>query len=176
MYFNSILVSCLVCLCASSIGVAKQHQGAVVLYNNCRFPLYIEEVAEITFLDTKLASQQRLYRPFRLAFNGTGTSLKASTEWQSSNVAQIEYSACYEGSGNTDCHPLNMVYYDLSKINDAPNAEFGVFIEPSFAECATVFCPVNVHRCESTYYHPEDNFAVKACDVGTDLNVTFCPN
>jgi hypothetical protein len=68
-----------------------------------------------------------------------------------------------------------MVYYDLSKINDPSDAEYGVRIEPSFAGCATINCPAYVYRCELTYYQPDDNYATKACEVGTDLKVTFCP-
>lgn len=126
-------------------------------------------------MDTELKPQQRLSHPFRLTVDGVGSSLKVSTVWRSSKVTQIEYSACFGNESSTDCRPLNMVYYDLSKINDPSNTEYGVRIEPNFAGCPTINCPAHVYRCESTYYQPDDNYATKACDVGTDLKVTFCP-
>ena len=155
---------------------ADLQRGNIILYNSCHFPLYVEGVTNVTYLDTELRPQQSHASPYRLTFNGIGPSLKVSTQWRSSKVTQIEYSACFGSGGKVDCGPLDMIYYDLSKINDPSNAEYGVRIEPSFAECVTIDCPLNVYRCESTYYQPDDNFATKACDVGTDLKVTFCPH
>jgi hypothetical protein len=152
---------------------ADLEQGNILLYNNCRFPLFVEEVVGVTYLDTELEPQRRLTLPFRLTVNGTRTSIKVSTTWRSLRVTQIEYSACF-GNENSDCGPFNMIYYDLSKINDPSNTEYGVRIEPKFAGCETINCPAHVYRCEKTYYQPSDNYATKACDVKTDLNVTFC--
>ena len=159
--------------CAPLACLAEQQRGNIVLYNNCRFPLYVEGVAGVTYLDTELEPMDSLSDPFRLTVDGVGSSLKVSTRWRSPQVTQIEYSACFGSS--TGCHPLNKIYYDLSKINDPSNTEYGVCIEPSYAECATINCPANVYRCDSTYYQPNDNYATKACDVGTDLKVVFCP-
>ncbi|KAJ5215526.1 antigenic thaumatin domain-containing protein [Penicillium cinerascens] len=152
-----------------------EQRGNIVLYNNCRFPLYVEGVAGVTYLDTELKPTESLSHPFRLTVDGVGSSLKVSTRWRSPQITQIEYSACFGNESSTDCRPLNKIYYDLSKINDPSNTEYGVRIEPSYAECATINCPANVYRCDSTYYQPNDNYATKACDVGTDLKVVFCP-
>ena len=160
---------------APRICIAKQQHGNIVLYNNCRFPLYVEGVANITYLNTELGPQKSLNSPFRLTSNGTGSPLKVSTQWRSSRVTQIEYSACFGNKKDVDCHPLEMISYDLSKINDPSNTEFGVRIKPTLAECPTIECLANAYRCESTYYQPDDNYATKSCGVGTDLKVTFCP-
>lgn len=156
--------------------LAKQQRGNIVLYNHCRFPLYVEGVANVTYLDTELEPTGSLSHPFRLTGDSEGNSLKVSTRWRSPQVTQIKYRACFGNESSTGCGPLNMVYYDLSKINDPSNTEYGVRIEPSYAECATINCPANVYRCESTYYHSDDYYATQACDVGTDLKVTFCPS
>ncbi|KAJ5146601.1 uncharacterized protein N7515_001165 [Penicillium bovifimosum] len=81
----------------------------------------------------EIQPQQSYSDLFRLTHDGTGSSLKVSTEWRSSKVTQIEYSACFGNESNIDCGPPNMIYYDLSKINDPSNAEYSVRIEPSFA-------------------------------------------
>ncbi|KAJ5993392.1 antigenic thaumatin domain-containing protein [Penicillium sp. IBT 35674x] len=161
--------------CAPLACLANQQRGNIILYNHCSFPLYIEGVADVTYLDTELAPKDSLSHPYRLTVDGVGSSLKVSTRWRSLQVTQIEYSACFGNEGSTDCRPMNMIYYDLSKINDPSNTEYGVRIEPTFANCATIHCPANVYRCDSTYYEPDDNFATKGCDVGTDLKVSFCP-
>lgn len=154
--------------------LGDKQRGSIVLYNNCWFPLYVEGVANTTYFDTEIKPQQIFSDLFRLTRNGTGSSLKVSTIWRSSKVTQIEYSACFGNESDVDCGPPNMIYYDLSKINDPSNTEYSVRIQPSFAWCATIDCPFQVYRCESTYYHPNDNYATKACDVRTDLKVTFC--
>ncbi|KAJ6105143.1 antigenic thaumatin domain-containing protein [Penicillium sp. IBT 18751x] len=156
--------------------LANQQRGSIVLYNQCRFPLYVEVVANVTYLDTELKPTESLSHPFHLTVDGVGSSLKVSTRWRSLQITQIEYSACFGNESSPGCGPLNMIYYDLSKINDPSNTDYGVRIEPSYAECATINCPANVYRCDSTYYQPDDNYATKACGVGTDLNVIFCPS
>lgn len=151
-----------------------KQRGSVVLYNNCWFPLYVEGVARSTYFDTEIRPQRTFSDQFRPTQDRIGNSLKVSTKWRSSKVTQIEYSACFGNESNPDCGPLDMIYYDLSKINDTSNAEYSVRVEPSLSWCPKIDCPKQVYRCESTYYQPNDNFATKACDVQTDLKVTFC--
>jgi hypothetical protein len=66
--------------------LADQQRGNIVLYNNCRFPLYVEEVADVIYLDIELEPRQIISRPFRLTFDGIGSSLKVSMQWRSSKV------------------------------------------------------------------------------------------
>ena len=156
------------------ICLSDKQRGSIVLYNNCRFPLYVEGVSNTTYVDTEIKPQQTFSDPFRLTRKGVGSSLKVSTNWRSSKVTQIEYSACFGNESNVDCGPPDMIYYDLSKVDDPSNAEYDIRIKPSFAWCATIDCPMQVYRCESTYYRQDDNYATKACDVRSDLKVTFC--
>ncbi|KAJ5588717.1 hypothetical protein N7537_011395 [Penicillium hordei] len=150
------------------------NRGTITLHNNCQFPLYVEGVAGVSYLKTELQPETNISDPFRLTINGTGNSVKVATYDGSSDITQIEYSACFQNDRHINCHPSNMIFYDISKINGLSNTGYGIRIVPSLQGCATVDCPSGVEKCDMVYYHPHDDYATKACDVRADLNVEFC--
>ena len=107
--------------------------------------------------------------PLRESFNGSGNSIKIARSQESLNVLQIEYSACFEAK-NT-CEPAEQVYYDVSKIDGDPLVDQATAIIPSFPHCPKIECAGGNYHCPNVYYQPFDNWAVKACDSKSDLNV-----
>lgn len=87
----------------------------------------------------------------------------------------MEYSACFENSKGVDCYPPNLIFYDLSKINERSQIEYRIRITLSYQHCVSINCPPGVQNYDMIYYTPTDNYATKACDVHTDLIVELCP-
>lgn len=150
-------------------------RGQITLRNNCPFSLYIEGVSRDTYLKTMIQPDGLISQPFRLTVNGTGSSLKIATRQGSLDISQVEYSACFGEPNGIECYPPNQIFYDLSKINAQSKSEYGVRITPSFPQCVSIECPAGPRKCDLVYYVPGDNYATKACDVRTDLDVELCP-
>lgn len=163
------IVSVAIVSLSGTVQSSNSTRGSIVLLNSCSFPLYVEGVAEALYLKTTIWPNQQISHPYRLTMNGTGNSLKVASHKGSSEIIQIEYSACFENSQRILCTPLNQIFYDLSKINGKSQTEYGVRLMPSRPECVTINCPSGVQHCNLVYYSPHDDYATKACDVGTDL-------
>lgn len=159
---------------AASPDSTYYNRGRINLYNNCPFPIYIEGVSNVTYLDTTIYLGKSISHLFRLTINGIGNSIKIATQKGGSNITQVEYSACFPNYRNVACWPPNTIFYDLSDINGDPLVEYGIRIEPSFENCTTISCPPGVQQCDLVYYHPNNNYAVRSCDSYADLNVNIC--
>lgn len=171
--FSVVLVAIFVELSAAAED-SNHKRGSIHLRNNCPFPLYVEAVANVTYLNTVLQPGRSISDPYRLTIDGKGTSLKIATQKGSSNITQVEYSACFPSKWDTGCLPLQTVFYDLSNINGNPLMQYGIRIEPSFENCITITCPPNVRQCDQVYNNPDENYATKACDSSADLKVDLC--
>lgn len=68
----------------------------------------------------RLRSQQTFSNLFRLNRNGVGSSLKVSTNWRSSKVTQIEYSACFGNESDVDCGPSSQKTLQFSQYGNSP--------------------------------------------------------
>lgn len=150
-------------------------RGQITVHNNCTFPLYVEGIARGIYLRNTIKPKDQISHPFRLTINGTGNSLQIATHEGSRDIVQVEYSACFENTKGIDCYPPNLIFYDLSKINGRSQTEYGIRITPTCQHCVSIDCPAGVQKCDMVYYTPTDNYATKACDVHTDLNVELCP-
>lgn len=172
--YAALTVSVVILFSHDSEQSSTSNRGNITLLNSCDFPLYIEGVARTVYLNTTvLLPNSQISHPFRITTNGTGNSLKVSTREGSSEITQIEYSACFENPERIPCCPPNQIFYDLSKINGTSQTEYGIRITPSHPECIAIDCPSGVQECDLVYYSPHDDYATKACDVRADLDVEF---
>ncbi|KAJ4643431.1 hypothetical protein HRR90_008064, partial [Exophiala dermatitidis] len=73
-------------------------------------------------------------------------------------------------------HPDNPILaYDISNINGYPFENWGLYLSPSSGDCSSITCDPGVALCPDVYNQPNDDFAVKSCDVSANLTLTLCP-
>jgi hypothetical protein len=134
--------------------------------------LHVRGVQQFEYLNTQIQPFTNLSMLFRESFDGLGNSLKITTQEKTSDVLQLEYSACFEAKDT--CYPAEENYWDISKTNGDPLVQYGVKVIPSYLYCAAVSCPAGVTDCKFVYYKPNDNKAVRECDSRSDWNVHLC--
>jgi len=92
--------------------------------------------------------------------------LKIATVTDDSFITQFEYTY----------HPDNPILaYDISNINGYPFENWGLYLSPSSGDCSSITCDPGVALCLDVYNQPNDDFAVKSCDVSANLTLTLCP-
>ncbi|KAJ4507504.1 hypothetical protein HRR83_004082 [Exophiala dermatitidis] len=142
--------------------------GTAAIENRCDVEVYIWSIANvpndtINYLEPNIGSYNETYR---VNPNGGGISLKIATVPDDSFITQFEYTY----------HPENPILaYDISNINGYPFENWGLYLSPSSGDCSSVTCDPGVALCPDVYNQPNDDFAVKSCDVSANLTLTLCP-
>ena len=180
MYLMSILLA-LLCSLYNSHATSQ-----VTVINLCPFSVYLASVQQASSSIDELAAGESYTEMTRPALNGTGVSIKitsnsrvgeASTEADRSNAFDSSPKTQFEYSYVPLQQPTDL-YYDLSDINDAfPRqfCRFGIALLISSSDCPDVLCPPNCDGiCPDSYNNPNDNYATKGCQSGTDIALTLC--
>ncbi|KIW56889.1 hypothetical protein PV05_05507 [Exophiala xenobiotica] len=142
--------------------------GTAAIENRCDVEVYIWSIANvpndtINYLEPNIGSYNETYR---VNPNGGGISLKIATVPDDSFITQFEYTY----------HPENPILaYDISNINGYPFENWGLYLSPSSGDCSSITCDPGVALCPDVYNQPNDDFAVKSCDVSANLTLTLCP-
>ncbi len=142
--------------------------GTAAIENRCDVEVYIWSIANvpndtINYLEPNIGSYNETYR---VNPNGGGISLKIATVPDDSFITQFEYTY----------HPENPILaYDISNINGYPFKNWGLYLSPSSWDCSSITCDPGVALCPDVYNQPNDDFAVKSCDVSANLTLTLCP-
>ncbi|KIW54603.1 hypothetical protein PV05_06952 [Exophiala xenobiotica] len=158
------LVLAVAFFCISSVACL----GTAVIENQCDVEVYVWSIANvpndtINYLEPIIGSYNETYR---VNPNGGGISLKIATVPEDSFITQFEYTY----------HPDNPILsYDISNINGYPFENWGLYLSPSSGYCSNITCDPGVALCPEVYNHPNDDFAVKPCDVSANLTLTLCP-
>jgi hypothetical protein len=146
-------------------------QGTAFIQNWCDFEVYVWSVANvpnytINYLAPIIGDFSETYRTNP---NGGGISLKIATIPNNSYITQFEYTYSTDNPN---------VYYDISNVNGYPFEIWGLALSPSTPSapfCSSISCDLGVALCPDAFNEFSDNYAVRACDVSTDLTLTLCP-
>lgn len=147
--------------------------GARVV-NHCPFTVYLQSVQQESSDIHELQPGASYSEVYKTVVGGTGVSIKLATAVLGASLAdpltQFEYA--FVPWQNPD------LFYDVSSINDqAPRqfCQYGLRIQPSSAECASIVCPADCGSfCSQVYNVPNDNFATKGCRASGDTILTLC--
>jgi hypothetical protein len=146
-------------------------QGTAFIQNWCNFEVYVWSVANvpnytINYLAPIIGDFSETYRTNP---DGGGISLKIATIPDDLYITQFEYTY------HTD-NPN--VYYDISNIEGYPFEIWGLALSPSTPSaplCSSISCDPGVALCPDAFNKFSDNYAIRNCDVSTDLTLTLCP-
>ncbi|KAJ2982411.1 hypothetical protein NQ176_g1406 [Zarea fungicola] len=153
--------------------VALASPGARVV-NRCPFAVYLQSVQQAPSETHELQPGDLYFEAYKPVIDGTGVSIKIATANLGTSLAgpltQFEYA--FVPGQNPD------LYYDISSINDmAPRqfCQYGLHVQPSSAECASIDCPSDCGNfCSQVYNEPNDDFATKGCHASGDTTLTLC--
>ncbi|KAF2181261.1 hypothetical protein K469DRAFT_449630, partial [Zopfia rhizophila CBS 207.26] len=142
--------------------------GTASIKNLCNFAVYVWSIANVpnntvSCLEPLNGHFNEMYRTNP---NGGGISLKISTKPDDINITQFEYTV---SADNPD------VYYDISNIDGYPFQNWGFTLSSSSPSCSSIFCSPGLRDCPYVFNQPNDTFAVKSCNVLTNLTLTLCP-
>lgn len=147
--------------------------GARVV-NYCPFTVYVQSVQQEPSEIYEVSPGGSYSEAYRTVIDGTGVSIKIATATLGASLAdpltQFEYA--FVPWQNPD------LFYDVSSINDqAPRqfCQYGLRVQPSSAECASIVCPADCGNfCSQVYNEPNDDFATKGCRASGDTILTLC--
>lgn len=134
--------------------------GGVNIINNLDSTVYVRSVflddGSVQTLPSNGGEYSEVWRP---SHNGVGVSIKISTQTYGDDVLQFEYSAKNQ-----------TVWWDVSCINLSHNSRFfrdGFAAIPASHSCSPVVCWPGGNFCSDVYFKPDDNYAVRGCEVNT---------
>jgi hypothetical protein len=162
---NPILLMCGVV----TLGVSPVNcVGTAFIENWCDVEVYVWSVADVTnnTMNPLAPTVGDYNETYRTNPNGGGISLKIATAPVDSYITQFEYT--YHADNPS-------IYYDVSNVNGYPFEAWGLALSPSEPNCSSISCDPGVPLCPQVFNKPNDTFAIKGCDISTNLTLTLCP-
>jgi hypothetical protein len=148
--------------------IVKAMLGGVTITNNLRIPLYLWSVDNTQGpMRTLPASGGNYSETWRLNPAGGGISIKLATVPALSDVVQFEYTYV----------PSELrVYWDVSCINMSNASQImtgGFSVTADSQSSPSVICNLKDMTCPDVYFHPDDNYAVRASAGDTLLTMNI---